>query len=404
MTNATLRGKPDAGNPHVRFDEGEVASAKPRRGSLLYKGLGRRDFLKGSAAFGLAAGAGCMGAPRAGGFVAQGDIRAFLLHLGHNMWNDYLPEDMDQSILKDPTRDFEDGAVDLTLRCKADVWRRTTDYLAANGLNMLVIDLGEGLQYPSHPELAIKGSWSPDKMRDEIARLNACGIEVIPKLNFSTAHNGWMKHYRRMVSTTHYYRFCEDVIADVAEIFGTPRFFHIGCDEETAYHQSIFRFVALRRGELWQHDFLHLVRTVERNGMRPWAWSDYGWEHPDFFTWCPRSVLQSNWYYDECYGGFELAKNKTADYPRLKCFYELDKAGFDQVPCGTNWVGSERVQQKVGADDVIGKLVTVCRRDISAARLKGFLMAPWAPCDNAENELLNRRGVDLFAAALKGGR
>jgi len=37
MTNATLRGKPDAGNPHVRFDEGEVASAKPRRGSLLYR-------------------------------------------------------------------------------------------------------------------------------------------------------------------------------------------------------------------------------------------------------------------------------------------------------------------------------------------------------------------------------
>ena len=38
MTNAVLRGKPDAGNPHVRFDEGEVASAKPRRGSLLYNG------------------------------------------------------------------------------------------------------------------------------------------------------------------------------------------------------------------------------------------------------------------------------------------------------------------------------------------------------------------------------
>ena len=37
MTNAILRGKPDAGNPHVRFDEGKVASAKPRRGSLLYK-------------------------------------------------------------------------------------------------------------------------------------------------------------------------------------------------------------------------------------------------------------------------------------------------------------------------------------------------------------------------------
>ena len=38
MTNAVLREKPDAGNPHVRFDEGEVAlAATPRRGSLLYK-------------------------------------------------------------------------------------------------------------------------------------------------------------------------------------------------------------------------------------------------------------------------------------------------------------------------------------------------------------------------------
>ncbi len=37
MTKAILWGKPDAGNLRVRFDEGEVASAKPRRGSLLYK-------------------------------------------------------------------------------------------------------------------------------------------------------------------------------------------------------------------------------------------------------------------------------------------------------------------------------------------------------------------------------
>ena len=35
---AALRGKPDAGNPHVRFDEGEVAlAATPRLGAPLYK-------------------------------------------------------------------------------------------------------------------------------------------------------------------------------------------------------------------------------------------------------------------------------------------------------------------------------------------------------------------------------
>ena len=37
MTNSALDGKPYAGNPHVRFDEGDGASAKPRRSSLLYK-------------------------------------------------------------------------------------------------------------------------------------------------------------------------------------------------------------------------------------------------------------------------------------------------------------------------------------------------------------------------------
>ena len=37
MTRSVPCGKPDAGKPHVRFDEGEVASAKPRRVSLLYK-------------------------------------------------------------------------------------------------------------------------------------------------------------------------------------------------------------------------------------------------------------------------------------------------------------------------------------------------------------------------------
>ena len=37
-TGNALNGKPYAGNPHVRFDEGDVASAAtPRRGSLLYK-------------------------------------------------------------------------------------------------------------------------------------------------------------------------------------------------------------------------------------------------------------------------------------------------------------------------------------------------------------------------------
>ena len=45
-TLKTPNGKPDAGNPHVRFDEGEVAPAKPRRGSLLYKVVKKMKVVK----------------------------------------------------------------------------------------------------------------------------------------------------------------------------------------------------------------------------------------------------------------------------------------------------------------------------------------------------------------------
>ena len=360
----------------------------------------RRDFIASAA---LAA-AGCATRKPLARFAAPGEIKAFLLHLGHNMWCDWFPEDIDRKAAMAGIPEGRTPLPDTVLRNQDALWRQVTDHAAAKGLNMIVVDLGEGLVYPSHPELAIEGSWTPGKMRAEIARLNALGLEVIPKLNFSTTHNGWLKHYRRMLSTPAYYKVCEDLIADVADIFDRPRFLHVGYDEETASHQDgsgRCLLVTVRKGEFWLHDFLHIVRTVEKNGMRAWAWSDYGWDHPEFYARCPKSVLMSNWYYDECYGGFDLASNKTWDGKRLKGFYDLEKAGFDQVPCGTNWAGWKRAKLKVGADDVIGKLVKLCRRDIPAARLKGFMMAPWASCDTEANMRKNIKGIDLFADALK---
>ena len=66
--------------------------------------------------------------------------------------------------------------------------------------------------------------------------LRALGIEPLPKLNFSTCHDAWLGPYSRMVSTPAYYDVCRDLIDEVAELFGGPRFFHLGMDEETAQH------------------------------------------------------------------------------------------------------------------------------------------------------------------------
>lgn len=324
------------------------------------------------------------------------EIRAILVHLGYNMWCDWFPEGTDMSRVAERV-----GRPDEKLRCRDEIWRSVVDRAIEKKMNMVVIDLGEGVVYPSHPELAIEGSWSVDKLKAEIARLGASGVECIPKLNFSTTHNGWLKQYRRIVGTPEYHKVVEDILKDVCEMFGRPRFCHIGYDEERELYSPKFDFVVVRKGQAWERDFLHVVGACEKLGMRPWAWSDYTWAHEDFLSRCPKSVVFSNWYYDENNLGFTLERNDSYDRERLANFFALRDAGFDQIPCGTNWLGLKR-RRGEGAEDVIGRLVHFGRTEIPGEHLLGFMMAPWNALDTEEHRDFGNHGTDLFADALDG--
>ena len=322
------------------------------------------------------------------------DIRAVLLHLGENMWCDWSD---------DPSDDVKLGekAPHRELRMDESIWRTSIDLAVERKFNMVLIDVGEGVVYPSHPELAVKGSWSVDRLRAELKRLRSLGLEPIPKLNFSNTHNGWLKEYRRMVSTPEYYRVCADLIRDIAEIFDHPRFLHIGYDEETFGHQKKMNFAIVRQGELWWRDFLWFVKTVEKNGMRAWSWSDYGWYHPDFVDRCPKSVLQSNGYYDEYLEGFDLDSPKLKECRAwLELYVRFDKAGFDQIPCGSNWNSKIRKERGPAVNDSMIDLIAFCRKHLSAEHLKGFLMAPWVPCNTADDLKIIREGFDIFRTGL----
>ena len=321
--------------------------------------MNRRDFLKLTASTAAAGMAGCATNPTVTPWTGTDRIKAVLLHLGHNMWCEWLPDDvMKTAEIREKFRP------NLNLRNRDEQWRRVTARMAERKLNMLVIDIGEGLVYPSHPELAIEGSWSPDKLRDEIIRLRGMGIEAIPKLNFSATHDGWLKDYHRMLTLPKYYEVVKDVIRDVAEIFQTPRFFHLGYDEETIHNQRASHFAVVRQGELWWHDFLWFNETVKKTGSRSWIWSDYGWRHKEeFLARMPRDVLQSNWYYYHIDG-----EQDKEHLERIAFFDELDKAGFDQIPCGSAYSWKPNFTE----------LVRYCRKHLTVSpRLKGFLLAPW---------------------------
>ena len=353
----------------------------------------RRSFIGGTAAL---AASGALGAtrPPAPGFSGKlGNVRAVYLPWGHNMWGESLPEGV---------KAIKGGRL-CNDHCKFDeaMWRKVVDRLVLRKMNLAVIDLGEFPIYPSHPELAVKGSRSPDWIRGEVRRLRKLGIEAIPKLNFSTAHDAWLGEYGRMVTTKPYYQACRDIIRDAAEMFDHPRFLHIGYDEERISHQKGFQ--CIRTDEVWWHDFLWFVKTVEDEGMRPWMWSDYGWKHDDFVEKCPKSVVHNNWYYDEELDGFDLAamKPKASSRPYVELFLKLDKAGFDQVPCSSNWRSPTRIKAGVNNDECMANMVKFCRANLSPSLLKGFLMAPWAG-DYDEKDFLKVifDGIDQLAAAL----
>ncbi len=212
----------------------------------------------------------------------------------------------------------------------------------------------------------MRGVPSAKRLRRELDRLRKLGLEPIPKLNFSACHDAWLGQYSRMVSTGAYYAVCRDLIREAAELFDRPRFFHLGMDEETPQHQRRHQYMVVRQGDLWWHDFLFLAEQVEDVGVRPWIWSDYVWHHADeFLARMPKSVLQSNWYYDRSF---------STKIRYVQAYLDLDKHGYDQLPTSSNLAGYDWA-----SPDSFERTVPWCARHIPANRLFGFLQTTWRP-------------------------
>lgn len=337
--------------------------------------INRREFISGAA---LAAATAAV--PPA--FAASPEfIRAFFIRLGMNIgFKDKCPINFNEAL-----------------------WNHQFDYAKKIGLNMVLIDVCDGVKYESHPEIAAADAKSVEWLRKEVKRIRAMGLEPIPKLNFSASHDGWLGIWRYCRCTPKYYRVCREVIEETYDIFGKPRFFHIGMDEEDMSHQGKRDLVCFRRGELWWHDFLGFVKNVEDCGARAWMWSDFGWNHgEEFVKRCPKSVIHSNWYYDEGPYGFDPAKPPKGSWDKLwqnalNLYVSLDKAGFDQIPCGSTWNSPQREKAGLKTNDSMTELMAFCRKNVSPERLKGFLMASWADYQVPGTKKENEHAMDLVS-------
>lgn len=280
---------------------------------------------------------------------ANDKIWACLLHLSFNMWEDH----------PSTIRPFRGYKPDLEL--DEPVWEEAVSKAVTSGMNMIVIDLGDAVRYESHPEIAVKNAWTPERLRTELAKLRKAGLEPIPKLNFSATHDAWMKDYARMVSTPKYYSVCANLIREVSEIFDTPRFFHLGLDEESFINQRYHNYIVIRQNEYWWNDFYFLVDNVQKNGVRPWIWSDCFWHHPEtFLKKMPKSVVQSNWYYGSRFDD---------RIKEIRAYRTLDQYGYDQIPTTSNFDNNENT----------GHTVRFGKSNLNDRRLLGFLQTFWKP-------------------------
>ena len=356
----------------------------------------RREFLTTAGAFalgGCTTGEGARAANPAPDFIWSD-----LVHFGHKMWGDVQSafkaerNGIQTKILTD--EEFAQVStperMDINrIHFEVPFWRELSAKLRRDGCNQIVVDVGEFLRYPSHPELALKGSWSPDALKDEVERLKGMGFEVVPKLNFSTCHDAWLGPYMRMISTRKYYEVCADLIRDTMDVFGPVRYLHLGFDEEDMphYHRRNSMLV-IRQGDLWWHDLNWFVRETEKYGARAWIWSDYIRRHPvdEFVRRMPKTVLQSPWTY--------RTNAPSFDDPLVKIFLTLAENGYDVVPCGSNCYGNV---------DNFSAMAAFCRKNLPAERFKGMLMAPWIKTIEPYRRL-HWQASDLIAEAIRRTR
>ena len=181
-----------------------------------------------------------------------------------------------------------------------EVWDMILDGAVDSGLNTIIIDVNNAVEFASHPEIAAPDAWSKARVKKEIERCRALGITLIPKLNFSSAHSMWLGEYYRMTSTPTYYKVCRDLITEVYEMFDSPAYIHLGMDEESLQYLKTRDYILCRQGELFWHDLRFLVDCVKSTGAMPWIWSSPLFDHPEEFKkhFDPKEMVISPYHYN----------------------------------------------------------------------------------------------------------
>jgi hypothetical protein len=150
--------------------------------------------------------------------------------------------------------------------------------MAGLEMNLLVIDIEDGVVFENHPELRRRYSVPMAQLVTLAAAARARGIDVVPKLNFAKSphhrHDEWLRPHAGpddwVRDRAGYWRTARDVIRAVVRACRPRRFFHVGMDED--HSRSLRQYV---------EDIGRLRSILRRHRLRPVIWNDSGFAGRD---------------------------------------------------------------------------------------------------------------------------
>jgi hypothetical protein len=117
-----------------------------------------------------------------------------------------------------------------------DTGRAIIATMAAAGLNLLVIDCADGVEYGSHPELGRPYTQPMSVLCELVTLARDHGIETVPLLNFAQSGyyhgNDWFRPHNAHLDSKEYWTPAFEVMDELIDVVRPRRFFHIGMDED----------------------------------------------------------------------------------------------------------------------------------------------------------------------------
>ncbi len=297
-----------------------------------------------------------------------------------------------------------------------ETWDYILEEAPKAGINTIVLDVNNGVQFASHPEIAVSGAWSRGKLRREIARIREAGMVAIPKLNFSAVHSVWLGKYRYMICSEEYYKVVDDLIREVGELFDTPEYIHIGMDEESHQYAKQSDYVIFRQRELFWHDLRYLVDSVNAAGSKPWIWHSCLFDHPEEYKkhFAPDEIVISPYHYNALYREHWTPITQRSEYlvyynegdykdmgiefveqdPFLVKFMDvalpLMKEGYKYVPCASVFNRCDWNHHD---------LLKYFKENAPDDQIVGYMSAPWF-CTINDNKKYWTETFDFYKKAI----